>query len=73
MQNLQGIIQTLGFFEESDHSNEKPIARRVRRVLGKKVPFETLNLNLTVRNIILIFALMRNLYYFVTFPETHNY
>ena len=40
MQILQGIIQTLGFFEESDHSNEKPIARRVTRVLVMKVSFE---------------------------------
>ena len=35
-----GIIQTLGFFEESDHSNEKPIARHVTRVLVMKVSFE---------------------------------
>ena len=40
MQILQGIIQTLGFFEESDHSNEKPIARHVTRVLVMKVSFE---------------------------------
>ena len=40
MQILQGIIQTLGSFEESDHSNEKPIARRVTRVLVMKVSFE---------------------------------